>query len=373
MSVVSRAARRRWAAVIGGVVALCLVPVVLTVWPAPEVRSDPQRLRSMILASAGRPYQGFAESDGSVGLPELPGLADVSALLSTDTRMRTWYAGPQAWRVAVVDLTGERDIYQTTDGKYVWDFERNLVTQMADVPVRLPWAADVTPPDLARRLLRGAATRDRISGIGSRRVAGVVAAGLRISPVDPDTTVGRVDIWADPATGLPLRIEIAGHGGRSVLVSRFLEVSQRMPSRDVLLPALPATADVAITSYSQIAAAINAVAPGALPPSLAGRPLGATPTSITGVRSYGTGWSGFVVLRLPGRIGQRFADAVRAAGGVSSQLGNAEVLEINTSLLSTLIVRWTAAGRRTRTYLLAGLVSPSLLRQAGTELVAAAP
>jgi hypothetical protein len=44
-----------------------------------------------------------------------------------------------------------------------------------------------------------------VTAIAPRHIAGVDAAGLRINPTDPATTIGRVDIWADPETGLALQ------------------------------------------------------------------------------------------------------------------------------------------------------------------------
>ena len=51
-----------------------------------------------IEASADRPYHGYAEGRGALRLPELPGAADLSTLMSDTSRMRLWYDGPDAWR-----------------------------------------------------------------------------------------------------------------------------------------------------------------------------------------------------------------------------------------------------------------------------------
>src|SRR5439155_24070592 len=51
VSVVRRAALRRWSAVAGGVAALCLLPVLIGLWPAPATRLDPAVLRARILDS----------------------------------------------------------------------------------------------------------------------------------------------------------------------------------------------------------------------------------------------------------------------------------------------------------------------------------
>src|SRR6266542_12036 len=58
--------------------------------------------------------------------------------------------------------------------------------------------------------------------------------------VERAPAVRSIDIWADPATGLPLQAEITGRGtARPILVTRFLEVSLTTPGPDVLTPPAP--------------------------------------------------------------------------------------------------------------------------------------
>ena len=374
VSVVRRSARRRWALVLGGVCALCLIPALVSALPAPRAEADAGLLRTRILASADQPYQGYAESSGSVGLPDLPDLGDVGTLLGGDSRIRAWYASPRSWRMATVEATGERDVYQTADGVYIWDFERNQITHLiGNLPARLPWAADVTPPELARRLLRRAAADDVVTSVGSRRIAGRAAAGLRLTPADPATTVGRVDVWADPDTGLPLRVELAGRGQRdAVFTSRFLDLRLGSPDPAVLTPPLPTSAG-SITTELDSALAIDRISPTILPPTLAGLSRLVTPSSLSGAGAYGDGWATFVAVRLPGRMGSRTLRAIEAAGGAPVDFGQGEAFEIRAALLSTLVVR--SGGNRLirRTFLLAGFVSPDVLRQAAAELLAHRP
>ena len=51
-------------------------------------------LRARILASVHVPYQGYAESTVSLGLPSLPDLSGVSMLLDGTTDQYTWYRPP---------------------------------------------------------------------------------------------------------------------------------------------------------------------------------------------------------------------------------------------------------------------------------------
>jgi len=184
-------ALRRWSVVSAVVAVLVAVPLVRSVLPAKAATVDPHVLRDRILAAAGRPYQGYVLSQGILALPSIPQLGDVKTLFGGSNSLRVWHASTSAWRVAVLDPTGEQDYYRTADGTYTWDYEKNLWTQIVgEPPVRLPAAPDVVPPELAKRLL---ADETNVTPIGAKRVAGIVAAGLRFVPSDPDTTV-RYDV-----------------------------------------------------------------------------------------------------------------------------------------------------------------------------------
>jgi hypothetical protein len=375
VGVTRRETLRRWTLVGGGVAALCALPAAISAWPVPRAQANPRDLRDRMLDSAAQPYEGYVESTGRLGLPDLPALTDVTSLLGGSSRIRAWYASPDSWRVAQLYRTGERDIYRTPDGTYVWDFERDEVVHTpGELPLRLPWAADLTPPDLARRLLRGAAPGDALTALPAERVAGVVATGLRLTPTDPDTTVGRLDIWADPRTGLPLRVEVAGRGaGKPAMATRFLDLSQRTPAPGLLTPAIPDTASVVLAEPADVTAALRGILSGYLPPRLAGRSIttyGDTVGGLPGVAGYGDGFATFAVVALPGRLGGRTLAAARGAGATPVPLTGAEAYQMSSSLLTTLVVRTEGDRATRRGWLVAGMVSPALLQRVAVELVA---
>jgi hypothetical protein len=333
------------------VAVLVAVPLVRAIQPVRAATVDPQVLRERILAAAGRPYQGYVLSQGTLALPSIPQLGDVKNLFGASNSLRVWHASTDAWRVAVLDPAGEQDYYRTAGGTYTWDYQKNLWTQIVgEPPVRLPAAPDVLPPELAKRLLPDEAA---VRPIADKRVAGVAAAGLRFTPGDPDTTVRYVDVWADPSTGLPLQIDVGG-----LFNARFLEVSQQRPADAVLTPNASTDSGFATTNRPDITSALNSVASADLPDRLAGRAR--VPGPVTAAAVYGTGLSRFVVLALPGRIARQTYTAIRDGGGVAVPGGYV----LGSGVLTVLVVR--AAPRRT--YLLAGFVTPKLLTQASAEL-----
>ncbi|WP_306210350.1 LolA-like protein [Actinoplanes sp. RD1] len=358
-TVVSSQARRRWLVVLVVVALLAAVPVLLALRPAAAGEIEIGALRARIAASGGHPFHGYAQSSGLLPVPDLPGLSDVTSLVSGVTEMRTWYASPERWRVDVLDGAAETDLYQADGAQVMWESAAGQLTRIeGPQPVRLPRGADLTPPALGARLLALAAG-DTFSPLAAKRVAGVDAAGLRIAPGTAGTTVARVDLWADPDTGLPLQVEITARGGsRPVFVTRFLEVHLSAPDNGVLTPPEPGPGvGSVVTDTSDLLAAANRLGRGGLPERLGGFARQATPLAAAGV--YGTGFARFVVARLPGGAGRRAYEQVRTFG---TAVGD-DAAVLPTGLLTVGAVR---GGRGT--YLIAGLAEPAVIQQVVREL-----
>jgi hypothetical protein len=358
---------RGWALVAALAAVAVLVPQVPGWLPVSASSTDAAALRTKVLASASRPYSGYAEISGSLALPQLPKVADLVSLLTTTTHVRTWYADPARWRFDVVNNLGERDVYRTPEGEFTWDYGANLLTRLiGDPPVRLPRAGDLLPPDLARRVLV-AAQDDPVSALPARRVAGVDAAGLRLSPADQDTTIGHVDIWADPDTGLPVAVELTARGAdRPVLVSHFLELDPTTPPQDVLAPKRSPSSGFGIATAPDVGDVLGSIGRGRIPLRLAGRELRqADVGGVHGVGVYGDGLSAFVALPVPRDIGSGAAEAITNAGGTSEDLPRGEALELAIAPLSVVVARSEFSRRW---YLLAGLTTTDVLRDAAGEL-----
>ncbi|MDP9235006.1 MAG: hypothetical protein M3P01_10735, partial [Actinomycetota bacterium] len=221
----------RWFAVVILVGLLSALPPLISALPAAKISMPPVKMLKAIRASASVPYQGLAESNARLGLPDLERAGRVSSLLGQKTRMRAWYRGPHSWRVDDLTPIGEHGTYLDASGIWVWDSGRRTGTRVEGFSqVRFPRAADLLPPELARRLANGARASD-LSALPAARVAGVDAAGLRITPSSPETTVAWVDIWSDPGSGLPLRVEVGARGTSGIAVSSsFLDVSESAPA-----------------------------------------------------------------------------------------------------------------------------------------------
>jgi hypothetical protein len=356
---------RRWAAVAAVLALLCAMPVLASALPVTVPKLTAGQLRGRILGSAGLSYAGYAESNATFGLPSLPGLADVTSLLDGVTKMRVWQASPDRWRVDVLSDTGERDTYQLGSRSYIWDSGQELLTEILGQPsLRLPRAADLAPPALAIRLLDEAGQHARFSVIAPLRVAGRSAAGLQMTPVDPASTVARIDIWAEPASGLPLMVEIFGRGSSApALESQFFEIGPWRPDAAVLTPQRGPGTGFTVTSARSLSGELNNLATAYLPGRLAGRDRVPEPPAFDEVGVYGGGLSTFVVLGI--RTGSDLVGDALSAGGVPLGLSGGTAALISAPLVNAVIARPVGSDF---TYLIAGTISASVLERSAVTL-----
>ena len=351
---------------------LCALPVIASARPVSAPAVTAAALRARILASSGMSYAGYAESDATFGLPSLSGLSDVTSLLNGVTKMRVWQASADSWRVDVLSDVGERDTYQAPRSTYIWDSGSQLLTRIVGQPgIRLPRAADLLPPALASRLLREAGTSARMTVLPPQRVAGRTASGLRVVPADPASTIGQIDIWADVATGLALKVEILGRGARHpALETQFFQVSSWKPDRGILTPQRGPGTGFTTTAAKSLEGALNNLDPELLPDTLAGRPMNLIPALLP-IGIYGNGLSTFAVLTLRGSTGLHLLNEASAAGGTTVQIPDGTEVAASAPLITVVLVHPDAAADRHYygdTYLLAGLADSQVLEQAAEEL-----
>ncbi|GAC1324056.1 MAG: hypothetical protein NVSMB13_04870 [Mycobacteriales bacterium] len=369
-----RNATRRWLAV--GLATLVLVglPSVVSAVPLGSVdRSDAATVLARVRSSSAVPYQGYAESHGILELPDVPQFGDLISLLGGTTRMRAWWSDSTHWRVDDISLANEVDTYRDPLGTWTWDSgPRRAVRVPLEPRVRLPRAADLLPPELGRRLA-GAAHPEEVSRTGDRRIAGRLATGVRITPGDPVTTIGRIELWADRATGLPLRAEVTPRGAdQPVLRTSFLDLRLRS---DAPAPTFrpPLGSSASVVNAPDIASRLDELAPYLLPEVLAGLPRRVRIAGIAadaGTATYGDGYALMAVLPLPVDLTAQVLRRLEGTPATPTDIGRttATALGIDTPLINALVVR---AGRRG--YLIAGTVAPTVLADAARVLVDAQP
>lgn len=261
---------RRWWLVAIGVALLIGVPLGVRAIPVADSAITAPALFQRIQSSQGHAYSGYAETLGTLQLPVADRFTDIGSLLGERTRMRVWWRSASDWRVNKVLSSGESDLVHHSTRTTEWDYEKSAVTISRDPAIRLPRTADLLPPELTRRLLQDVDPSE-LSRLAARRVAGRDAPGLRLSPAAPQSSIDHVDIWADPSTGVPLRVEVFAVASTSAsFTSEFMSFSSATPAATTTAFAAPAGARVSYDGIVDIADAANHYAPVAPPHILAG-------------------------------------------------------------------------------------------------------
>jgi hypothetical protein len=353
----------RWGVCAAVVAVLVALPFVVRYAPVPVSDATPAALLARIQASAARPYAGYAESTGSLALPTTDQLDDVSSLLSGRTQVRVWWRSAADWRADTITPAGERSTRTTASGSLAWDYEDNRVvtsTPEPDGTIRLPRDTDTLPPQLAARMLSDARP-DEILALPARRVAGRPTEGLSLSPSDPLSSVGRVDVWADAASGIPVLVEVFGRTGDvAAMASTFLDFTDAAPTAGDLAFVVPPGVRVRPTPRSDLVRDV-ARSGGPLPPqTLLGFPR-SSPAAGATIGEYGRGVTQVTVGALPDRLAGSLREQLRLGTGARETPEGVVVGVGPVGLLLT-------TSRAGFAWLVAGTVTADGLARAATEL-----
>lgn len=307
-------AARRWSAVAGLVGVLVATPFVLGALPAADSAVSAADLRADVLASADVGFSGYAESAGGLALPVTDQLTSVADLFSDRTEMRVWWRGPEDHRVDVITASGETGTHRNAAATWTWQYERATVTVGLPSPLVLPAPPDLLPTALGRRLL-SEATGAELTRIGARRVAGRNALGLRLVPSEAASSVGRVDVWVEPGSGLPVQVEVfEQRADRPALDTRFLDLELERPPAEVTDFTPPVGSNVARAREAEIVLeAGRRIDPVPLPGQLAGLPRRSLEGVPPGIGLYGRGVTLLAVAPLPPGLAGGLRNALAAA------------------------------------------------------------
>ena len=337
---------------------VCL-PFALRLLPGDAGPVGARTLLTRITSSASVAYSGFAESQGGVTLPVgSDAFSSVTDLFGQSSQLRVWWRGASDWRVDQIGLTGENDLYRDRSGLSSWDYEAEVARRTTGAAaLRLPRADDLLPPSLARRLLSEVSPSD-VSAIGGRRIAGERTAGLRVRVADTRSTIDHIDVWALPADGLPLRVDVYASGPRPVLSTSFLDVTTQRPDAAATTFRPPAATVVEDGRYPDVVSAIDQLGEGEPPTTVGGLPR-RTDLDLGAVGVYGRGVTLLVAVPLSARLaGEIVPDLRQAPGAVENATGIAAgvgPLNVRLSPPTGYGARWLLVGTVTKATLTAAV------------------
>ncbi len=356
---------RRWLAVLAAAAVLVALPALVAAIPAQTSNLSAAALLERITDSAGLPYSGYAEANGGLALPVTERFGSLADLFGGRTQLRAWYRSATDWRVDAIGFAGESDVHHDESGDWSWNYEANTVDRTGSpVPAqaRLPAAADLLPTELGRRLLSQALPQEA-SRLGSQRIAGRSAPGLRITPRQPASSIAAVDVWADAATGLPLRVRVQGkQSGSAALTSSFLDFSPSLPPASVTSFVPPLDARVSDRPSRDLVTAIDQFGAVLPPARLAGLDRNRQLPGLGSVAVYGRGVTELVAVPLPTRIGYSLSQELADATGTDP---GEPRLSLTVGPLTLLL---SSARQRDAAWLLVGTVTAETLAGAAAEL-----
>ncbi|MEO3887907.1 DUF2092 domain-containing protein [Nonomuraea sp. B5E05] len=213
------------AAVIGA--AIGVGPVIAAVSGDPVL---PERSAQQLLADAAAanskaggvpPMSGTVQQTASLGLPTLPQTADTSplSLLSGSHEVKVWYGAHDKMRVAIPTQLNETNLILNGKQGWYWDSSTNTATRLTvkegagqEHRTPMPRPSDLTPQQVAERLLADAEKYTDVRVINTAEVAGRPAYQLVLAPKAEGSLVQEVRIALDGETYVPLQVQVYAKG-----------------------------------------------------------------------------------------------------------------------------------------------------------------
>jgi outer membrane lipoprotein-sorting protein len=262
--------------------------------PAAQATPDlPAKTPAQLLASVSSdakvpPLTGTVVETASLGLPQLPQLANQSSSLSLLTGSHTvkvYYQDSSHFRLEIPQLASETDVIADGTKLWLWQSTANSVTEFtppADAAKqqeqKVAAAAPVlTPQQAADQILAKVGQTTLVSVQDNVMVAGDPAYQLVLAPKDSRSLVGKVVIAVDGKYGIPLRVQLYAKGAKSPAFQveyRELQFVAPDPANFAFTPPKGAKVDVVKPGQGELGTAQGA----------------AGQASASGFGTYGTSW-----------------------------------------------------------------------------------
>jgi hypothetical protein len=307
------------------------------------------------LADPSVTISGSVTTTLDLGLPDLPaavggGPAGAVTTILGDQRWRVWRS-PDGIRVAHLLPAREQDLVVSPGGAWWWDSADMTAIRLpfpppggdtGHDPVAAPVAGSSFPTDpaaLARAMIEGLQPCASLSVQGTTSVAGRSAYILALTPLTAESRVGSVEIAIDAGTRLPLRVQVLSRGsGDPAIDAGYTSVS--FDPIDAAMFRFSPPPGATVHDGADLAKEDTAAAGS-------GQTVSSEPPAVTDVRTFGDCLGVVVALRLDGALPAQAAALLPYAGPLASV---------------------AAVDRGDHTWVLAGLVDPSVLEDRAASL-----
>jgi outer membrane lipoprotein-sorting protein len=258
---------------------------------AADSRLAPMSPDQLMDAVTSARVPGFSGTVAEMSSLELPELGDTSAepllaLTSGSHSLRVWYAGETQQRVAMVDKSGEFDVFHNGSDVWQWDSAKQEATHAVESSAAATTPSGTTDPqELAKQLLADVGSSTSVTSGPEQRVAGRPAYQLVLTPKQAGSRISSVTLSIDGQTHIPLGVQVYGTTKSSapVIDVSYLDVDFAVPAASMFTFTPPASAKVTQRSASDSSV-------------------------LDSVKTIGTGWT--TVFEL--------ADASKVLGGATS-------------------------------------------------------
>jgi outer membrane lipoprotein-sorting protein len=213
-------------AVIGAAIGAGPVIAAVSGEPVLPERSAAQLLADAVAATSKDggipPMSGTVQQTASLGLPALPqtGSASPLSLLSGSHEVKVWYGAEDKVRVAMPTQLNETNLIINGGQAWYWDSATNTATKLTikqgadeehkNTPVPTP--ADLTPQQVAERVLAQADEHTAVRVINTAEVAGRPVYQLVLAPKDESSLVQEIRIAVDGENYVPLQVQVYAKG-----------------------------------------------------------------------------------------------------------------------------------------------------------------
>jgi outer membrane lipoprotein-sorting protein len=211
--------------VTGAVIAALQIPAAQAS-PNLPAKTPAQLLASLSTDSKVPPLTGTVVETASLGLPQLPQVANTSnpmSLLAGSHTVKVYYQDASHFRMSLPQTGSETDVIADGTKLWLWQSNSDSVTEFVppagagkEAGQKIAANAPVlTPEQAANQVLAQVGKTTLVSVQDNVMVADDPAYQLVLAPKDQRSLVGRVVIAVDAKYGVPLRVQLFAKGATS--------------------------------------------------------------------------------------------------------------------------------------------------------------